>query len=56
VERGMVQQIPLEESPGRQGYALTEKGMALQKVIKALLQWGLEWEPGTIVGMNNRKS
>jgi DNA-binding HxlR family transcriptional regulator len=56
VQRGMVRQIPLEESPGRQGYALTEKGMALQKVIKALLQWGLEWEPGTVVGMRERKA
>lgn len=56
VQRGMIHQIPLEESPGRQGYALTEKGMALQTVIKALLQWGLEWEQGTVVGMRNRKA
>lgn len=56
VQRGMVRQIPLEESPGRQGYALTEKGMALKTVIKALLQWGLEWEPGTVVGMRDRKT
>lgn len=51
VERGLVRQIPLEESPGRQGYALTEKGLALQTVIKSLVRWGLEWEPGTVVGM-----
>ena len=54
-KRGIVHQIPLEESPGRQGYALTAKGMALKKVIKALLQWGLEWEPGAVIGMSERK-
>lgn len=55
IQRGIVQHIPLQESPGRQGYALTEKGEALQSVIKSLIKWGLEWEPDTIVGMKNMK-
>ncbi len=53
VQRGLVSQIPLEESPGRQGYALTEKGLALQTVVKSLVKWGLEWEQGTIIGMSD---
>lgn len=51
IQRGIVQHIPLPESPGRQGYGLTEKGEALQTVIKSLIKWGLEWEPDTVVGM-----
>jgi len=53
IQRGLVRQIPLEESPGRQWYELTDKGKALQTVIKALVAWGLEWEPGTILGMRH---
>jgi len=56
VDRGLVQPMPLEESPGRQGYALTEKGLALESVIRALLQWGLEWEPETAVMMQRTEA
>ena len=55
IQRGIVKHIPLQESPGRQGYALTEKGQALQTVIKSLMKWGLEWEPDTVVGMKQIK-
>lgn len=56
IQRGIVQYIPLQESPGRQGYALTEKGVALQSVVKSLIKWGLEWEPDTVVEMKQLRS
>jgi len=55
IQRGIVSPIPLEESPGRHGYALTEKGQALQSIIQSLVKWGLEWEPDTLVNMKKMK-
>lgn len=56
IQRGIVQHIPLKESPRRQGYALTEKGEALQSIIKSLIKWGLEWEPDTVVEIKHLRS
>ena len=56
IQRGIVHCVPLQESPRRQGYALTEKGVALQSVIKSLVKWGLEWEPDTAVEMKRIKA
>jgi DNA-binding HxlR family transcriptional regulator len=55
VQRGIVDQFPLPESPGRQGYSLTPKGQALRSVVQSLMKWGLKWEPETMVGMKRAK-
>jgi len=43
---GIVDQVPLDESPGRMGYQLTKKGQALRPLLEALRDWGLAWAPG----------
>lgn len=42
-----IEQIPAEDGTKRLAYRLTKKGRALQKVLTALRDWGLAWEPGT---------
>ena len=44
---GIVHQVPATEGGKRLGYALTEKGLALRPVLKAIRDWGLKWEPET---------
>jgi DNA-binding HxlR family transcriptional regulator len=44
---GIVAQVPTSEGAKRRAYCLTEKGTALLPVLKAIRDWGLEWEPGT---------
>lgn len=56
VDRGVVERSVLEESPGREGYSLTEKGHALSHVVKALMRWGLEWEPNTVTGIKHSRN
>jgi DNA-binding HxlR family transcriptional regulator len=46
---GVVEQLPVEDSPGRMGYRLTEKGQALRPMLEALRDWGLAWAPGARV-------
>jgi DNA-binding HxlR family transcriptional regulator len=43
----VVEQIPAEDSAKRFAYRLTEKGIALRIVLKAMRDWGLAWETGT---------
>jgi DNA-binding HxlR family transcriptional regulator len=44
---GLVEQRPVSEGSKRNSYHLTEKGEALRGVMRAMKDWGLEWEPGT---------
>ncbi|MGB6221748.1 winged helix-turn-helix transcriptional regulator [Haloferula sp.] len=50
-ERGMVEQVPATEGGKRMAYALTRKGESLAPILAAIRDWGLEWEPGTRLGL-----
>lgn len=47
--KGIVEQVPATEGGKRMAYALTEKGESLRPVLLAIRDWGLKWEPGTMV-------
>lgn len=47
LEHDIVRQLPAAEGARHLAYQLTEKGEALRPVLKAMRNWGLEWEPGT---------
>jgi DNA-binding HxlR family transcriptional regulator len=47
LRHGVVEQIPVEDSPKRLAYRLTRKGRALAPVLEAMRDWGLAWEKGT---------
>lgn len=49
LEHGIVRQLPAGEGAKHLAYQLTDKGEALRPVLKAMRQWGLEWEKGTRV-------
>ncbi len=44
---GVLEQMPAEDGTKRLAYRLTDKGMALRPVVKAMRDWGLKWEKGT---------
>ena len=46
-EHGIIRQVPAVEGGKRMAYALTEKGESLRPILKAVRDWGLEWEEGT---------
>src|SRR3954464_8879784 len=48
-EHGIVKQIPATDGTRRLAYQLTPKGNALRPILKAIRDWGLEWEKGTRV-------
>jgi DNA-binding HxlR family transcriptional regulator len=43
--------VPAKDGSLRQAYQLTEKGHALKPLLKAMRDWGLQWETNTQVGM-----
>lgn len=45
---GVVEQAPAADGSRHPGYRLTAKGEDLRPVMKALRDWGLKWEKGTI--------
>lgn len=47
VEHGVIEQVPAADGSKRLAYALTEKGLALRPILRAMRDWALEWEPGT---------
>ncbi|MGV3662198.1 MAG: winged helix-turn-helix transcriptional regulator [Prosthecobacter sp.] len=47
LEHDIVRQLPAAEGARHLAYQLTEKGEALRPVLKAMRNWGLEWEEGT---------
>ncbi len=47
VEHGVIEQVPAADGSKRLAYALTEKGLALRPILKAMRDWALAWEPGT---------
>lgn len=44
---GLVEHIPAAAGSKRLAYQLTDKGLALRPVLRAIRDWGLKWEPGT---------
>ena len=42
---GIVTKTPYQQKPVRYAYRLTEMGLALVPVMRALSQWGLTWLP-----------
>lgn len=51
-ERGLIEQVPAKEGGKRMAYSLTEKGKSLMPILRAIRDWGLEWEPGTALSMS----
>lgn len=51
LQHGIVEQLPASEGAKHLAYKLTEKGEALRPVLKAMKQWGLDWEKGTKAAM-----
>ena len=47
LQHGVVEQIPADDGTKRLAYRLTEKGRALRPLMKAMRDWGLQWEKGT---------
>ena len=47
VAGGVLRQTPATDGGKRMAYELTDKGLALRPVIRAVRDWGLKWEPGT---------
>ncbi|TLD72512.1 helix-turn-helix transcriptional regulator [Phragmitibacter flavus] len=43
----VIRQIPVADGSKRFAYELTDKGIALRPILRALRDWGLKWEPGT---------
>jgi DNA-binding HxlR family transcriptional regulator len=48
---GIIEQVPVPGSAKRLAYALTEKGRALGPMLKAMRDWGLAWEEGTMAAL-----
>lgn len=55
LQNGVIQQVPAADGSKRMAYALTEKGLALRPLVKAITKWGLDWEEGTSIGMSPMK-
>lgn len=55
VENGIAEQVPASDGGKRMAYELTEKGLALRPIMKAITKWGLKWEEGTRIGLSPMK-
>jgi DNA-binding HxlR family transcriptional regulator len=49
LDASIVRQIPATDNGKRMAYELTEKGEALRPILKSMRDWGLNWEAGTQV-------
>lgn len=47
LQHGIIEHMPASDGTKRLAYRLTNKGKALGGVLKAMRDWGLEWEKGT---------
>ena len=47
----VIRQIPAADGSKRLAYELTDKGIALRPILRAMREWGLKWEPGTEAAM-----
>jgi DNA-binding HxlR family transcriptional regulator len=48
----IVCQIPAGEGARHFAYELTEKGEALKPILRAIRDWGLAWEKGTVAAVS----
>lgn len=48
VEHGIFEKHPYIDRQQRFEYRLTEKGQALEPILQAMLQWGLDWTDATV--------
>ena len=48
---GVVRQIPAGDGARHFAYELTAKGQALKPIVRAIRDWGLAWEKGTIAAL-----
>ena len=46
-EHGLIEKKPVSEGAKRLAYSLTPKGQALRPALQAMIDWALEYEPGT---------
>jgi len=49
LEIGLIRQVPATKGARRMAYQLTPKGKALGPALKAIRDWGLQWEKDTRV-------
>jgi len=54
--QGLVKQIPAADGTRRLAYRLTPKGRALGPTLKAIRDWGLRWEKGTMAMLECRQA
>jgi DNA-binding HxlR family transcriptional regulator len=54
LDGGLVRQIPAADGGRRLAYQLTDKGLALRPILRAIRDWGLKWEPGTRVNLDEK--
>jgi DNA-binding HxlR family transcriptional regulator len=47
LRHGLIEKIPVEDSPKRLAYRLTKKGLSLRPILRSMRDWGLKWEPNT---------
>jgi len=55
LHHGIVAQTPAHDGTKRFAYVLTEKGKALQPVLKAMRDWGLAWDRKTRALLETRQ-
>ncbi|HUB65897.1 MAG TPA: helix-turn-helix domain-containing protein [Candidatus Methylacidiphilales bacterium] len=55
VHHGIITATPVTQGSSRVAYHLTRKGEALRPVLRRMRDWGLKWEPGTSMGMAQRR-
>ena len=48
VEQGILIKQPYQERQQRYEYVLTDKGLALAPILKAMLDWGMDWTDAQI--------
>jgi DNA-binding HxlR family transcriptional regulator len=51
LSHGIIVRVPVGENSKRFAYQLTEKGETLRPIIKAMVHWGLKWEPNSKTGL-----
>ena len=47
MQHGIIEQTPAADGTKRSAYRLTAKGEALRPLLKAMRDWGTEWEGGS---------
>lgn len=55
LRHGIVEQIPAPDGTKRFAYLLTTKGRALRPILKAMRDWGLEWDKTTRAHLQPRQ-